>query len=54
MNAVDDPYTPGAGVHPVFLAGIDGILNSASFISPIRFKKNIPASLTLPVHRSMA
>jgi len=30
MNAVDNPYTPGAGVPPTFLAGRDDILNSPS------------------------
>jgi hypothetical protein len=30
MNAIDNPYTPGAGVPPAVMAGRDDIINSAN------------------------
>lgn len=47
MNAVDNPYTPGAGVPPAFLAGRDDILNSASLAYNRIIKGNFAKSQLL-------
>ncbi|MCA1761108.1 MAG: ATP-binding protein, partial [Bacteroidales bacterium] len=47
MNAVDNPYTPGAGVPPAFLAGRDDILNTASLAYNRKIKGNFAKSQLL-------
>jgi len=44
MNPVDNPYTPGAGVPPAFLAGRDDILKAASLAFNRKIKGNFAKS----------
>ncbi|MGC9344728.1 MAG: hypothetical protein ACP5E3_18620 [Bacteroidales bacterium] len=47
MNAIDNPYTPGAGVPPAVMAGRDDIINSANLADNRILKGNFAKMSTI-------